>query len=122
MRAKFINEKFSDKSDPIKDMGIGSHLIYDITPDAEDGEGFEYKLNKDAATYLIKKYISGISDNEIDRFISFTLYDIINTIPITYFENKDYKKIDKYIEQDIASRKFTWMDIHSDKAMKRMMR
>ena len=31
MRAKFINEKFQEKSDPIKDMGIGKFKLEDLS-------------------------------------------------------------------------------------------
>jgi len=49
MRAKFINEKFSEKSDPIRDMGIGLKRVIidraidtfkDAQYDDEDGDGF----------------------------------------------------------------------------------
>ena len=30
MRARFVTEKFKEKSDPIKDMGIGHKFIYTI--------------------------------------------------------------------------------------------
>jgi len=122
MRAKFINEKFQEKSDPIKDMGIGAHLIYDITDDENDPENFNFKFEIDAVVALIKKYIKGISDNEINRFWAFQLQDIINEIPTKYFENKDYAELDKYIERGIQSWERSWMGMHSDKAMRSMMR
>jgi hypothetical protein len=36
MRAKFINEKFQEESDPIRDMGIGGIKIIDLYDDFFD--------------------------------------------------------------------------------------
>ncbi len=44
MKAKFINEKFVEKSDPIADMGIGGVSIYEIFS----------KIRKEAAEKLIR--------------------------------------------------------------------
>jgi len=122
MRAYFIYEKFTEKSDPIKDMGVGVGLVYDIRENPEEEGEYLFKTNNEEIKKLIRKYIHGISDNELDRFWAFTLKDIYEKIPIRYFEKRNYKEIDKYIEQDIQSWERSWMGMHSDKAMKSMMR
>jgi hypothetical protein len=115
MRAKFIYEKFKEESDPIKDMGIGINtIIYDVKE--KDGE-ISFKINDDKVHALLRKYIEGINDNEIERFMSFTFEDIINEIPIIFFIKLDIKFIDKHLERRIRDHSFSWMRVHSDEAI-----
>jgi len=122
MKARFIYEKFIEDSDPIEDMGIGRGLIYDIRENPNEEGSYFFKTNNEKIKNLIRKYIQGISDNELNRFWAFTLNDIYDKIPMTYFENKNYKKIDKYIEQSIQAWSPLWMSMHGDKAIKKGIR
>ena len=43
MRAKFINEKYKEESDPIEDMGIGAiHQYFTILEPPENGLGYRF--------------------------------------------------------------------------------
>jgi len=54
MKAKFVNEKFTEESDPIQDMGIG--LVYNIDFFYADHPS----INKSYVTSFIKNLISAI--------------------------------------------------------------
>jgi len=100
-------------------MGIGINSIYNI--EKNPGE-ITFKVNHNKVHTLIRKYIKGINDNEIERFMAFQFNNIIDEIPTSYFRNKNYKAIDKYIEQGIKNHSSSWMQLHSDEAIKRGLR
>jgi hypothetical protein len=104
----FINESKND-----------NYFVYDIVQKPD--KSFSYKTNNPAIIKFIKSKISGISDNELNRFVTFTLNDIINNAPDLYFEKNELDKLQKHIEQDITSHSKSWMGMHSDYAIKRMM-
>lgn len=121
MRARFINEKFKEDTDPIKDMGIGmDHYIYGIEKTA-DGS-FNFKRNSEKLANLIKKCNPGISKNEIDRFWAFEMDEIYDEIEFLYFEDNNLKAIDSLIERGVEDHSRGWLGMHSDNAMRRGMR
>jgi hypothetical protein len=120
MRAKFINEKFEEKSDPLKDMGIGVHtIVYDIV---DDGQGiYHFRINSDRLLKIIREEFKyKITDNEIDRFLAFDMEELYQQIPDYYFEKNDLKRIDKYIIGKIRDVAPHWLGIHGDEAMRIM--
>jgi hypothetical protein len=74
--------------------------------------------NKPLIKEFIRQNISGISDNEIKRFMTFTLQDIYDDIPLWLFDNKDEKRIDERIKREIKNYAPNWMALNSDSAMK----
>jgi len=109
---------FERYRDPKEALGLKLHFLYNIEYDPET-EGFSYEQNNEAIGKYIKTLIPEISDNEIDRFISFTIEGYINdVIPISLFENKDEQLIEEYLMALIKRESSHWMKIHSDKAMR----
>lgn len=115
------NESFKEESDPIKDMGIGTdHYIYGIEKEGYDS--YNFNINTEKLIKYIKKCIPEISENEIERFLAFTMEEIYDSIDGDYFELNDLKRLDQQIERAIMQESRTWMKIHSDHVMKNMMR
>jgi hypothetical protein len=114
-----LYEKFSEESDPIKDMSIGyPHFLYDIKKD-HNGD-YSFHVNIEKIIPIIKKNNPGISKNEIERFLAFSMDRIYQHIPNYYFETNNLKTIDALIERGIEDESQGWMGMHSDKAMKTM--
>lgn len=121
MRAKFIYEKFKKESDPIKDMGIGVGLIYDIEKIKEDEDSYNFTINISAVKEFLRKHMPKITDNEIDRFMAYELDEIIKQAPITFFRENNEKALDRYIKNRILNISPYWLGIHGDEAMRKGM-
>lgn len=117
-----VNEKFEEHSDPITDMGIGENLIvYDIVEINTDQ--YAYSINNEILEKIIRdEFDNIISDNELDRFMTFTLESILDEIPLSYFKKNDLKNINKYIIKEIKSESNHWLLLHGDVAMRHMMK
>jgi len=121
MLSQILNEVFSEDSDPIEDMNIGEdhHYIFNIA--IEDME-ITFNTNTKKLITLIRKNIPSISENELDRFFAFTMHDIYNKIPDRFFETNNLKEIDNIIEYNVKDYSYSWMGMHSDNAMRTMMK
>jgi hypothetical protein len=99
-----------------------SQFINNIKPESNDKYCNSFTFNQNIKNIIecIKKNIRGISDNEVDRFIAFTLQDIYDEIPDYYFREKNLEKINQYIEREIQSYSNSWMSMHSDNAIRKM--
>jgi hypothetical protein len=93
MRAKFINEEFKEKSDPIKDMDIGIKNFKDYV-------STRFKSNKrniEKFWYWFKEgYITSKSDEEILE----ELLEILEHTPLEYQIDWMDAYLDYYIEED----------------------
>lgn len=118
MRAKTVT-KFERGLEPKKAMGtgLGTNWIYNIK--SEDDE-YNFSADNDAIKKYIKSQIPNISDNEISRFLAFTLQNIYDNIPTMYLEKKDEKAVTDYVRQQIHSESTHWMGMHSDRAMRQI--
>ena len=120
-KREYLLESFKEESDPIKDMGIGmDHYIYNIEKEGYDS--YNFNTNNEKIAKFIKKCIPEISENEIERFMAFTLSDIYDNIDADYFELNDLDRLDQQIAAAIKQESRNWMSMHSDKAMKSFMR
>jgi hypothetical protein len=83
MRAKFINEKFTEKSDPIEDMGIGIPELRELRKSYKEFE----------------KFLKFEGDLDFDEVID-TLNHLKTIIPyyVIYYLNEKYKLNLKVIE------------------------
>lgn len=82
----------------------------------EEG-GFDFQTNWTfVEDYVLS--IQNMADNEWRRWQAFGWQDIIDNIPIRYFIDKDYKKIDEFIESQIDNTIKSWYSIHNDKSMR----
>jgi len=118
--SKFVNEGFTEESDPVKDMGIGINtIIYNVKPDGEGG--YNFHINNEKLLKVIREEFKyQITKNEIDRFVAFDMEDIYQEIPMYYFEKNDLEEIDKYIISKIKYDAHHWLGMHGDEAMRRM--
>jgi len=102
------------------DIGMGEIWIYDI--EANDQGGYSFRTNNEEIIRWIKSVIPSISDNEIDRFLSFTMQDIYNRLPAYLLDKKAEKELTDFIKNEIRGYSGSWMGMHSDKAMGSIMR
>jgi hypothetical protein len=121
---RYNNESldFERGQEPKKAMNIGwgGFLIKNIQ--GLEHEGYTYDINNKEIAEIIRKNIPEINDNELSRFFADTLDDILDHISAIDFRKKDYKNITWYIKDQIASQSRYWMSIHSDSAMRQIMR
>jgi len=101
-----------------------TQFINNVRPenDSKYCEDFTFHQNNANIIECIKKNIYGISSNEIERFMAFTLQDIISEIPTYLFRDNNLEAINKYVERGIESWSKSWMAMHSDNSMRQMMR
>jgi len=73
MRAKFINEKFKENSDPIKDMGIGVNSVKEAKKFKEETRGnititsriYFRSPNHEGAAYVLHTFFRDIIHGEV---------------------------------------------------------
>jgi methionyl-tRNA synthetase len=98
------------------DIGMGNIWIYDI--ETYDDGGYSFRTNNKEIMHWIKSVIPNISDNEIDRFMAFTMQDIYDKLPDYLLDKKAEKELTDIIKNEIRGYSSSWMGIHSDKAMR----
>jgi len=113
MNAKFINEKFKEDSDPIKDMGIGLQYIFNKDKQlhgqissVESSEILFGDKHHDIESYLIYRIISNcISDNDFSvnsmkQFLNTCITNEVHQSMTRFYYRaplNDYEKIKKNI-------------------------
>ena len=97
MRARFVYEKFTEESDPVKDMGIGAvkvtkiyHMIMSPNWRNLDNKRIEY-LGEDTIDDILKNF---------DTYLNFDIFFVIDGKPVKaqkfkgkhiIYKNKMYK-------------------------------
>lgn len=126
MRAKKIYENidFERGKDPKSAMGIGlsDYLVYDVQTEDDEEESYTYMINWDAISKFLREQMPGISDNEIDRFVSFELERAFQEMAWSRIKGGDLKEINDEIKNYIRRSSRHWMGMHSDKAMRQIAR
>jgi hypothetical protein len=83
MRAKFINEKFEEHSDPIHDMGIGEEALAELSDEFFDA--LKHRKRAEPANFPWNCYFLTENGNEVGFFYKYGDYIHI----YSYFETPD---------------------------------
>jgi len=114
MKAKLINEElFVPKNvEDFKDR----LLLTDIK---DDGDEITFTWNYDLLKAFLRKTISGINSNEIERYLVFEMERILENIPDSYFVEGNEYKIHNRIKMDIERSSSWWLSLHGDDVMRK---
>jgi hypothetical protein len=69
MRAKFVNEKFKEDTDPIHDMGIGLPVRYNLTIKEYENGDFNDAWNNESIQDLFLTRLHELTKNNKDLFL-----------------------------------------------------
>ena len=93
MRAKFVNEKFTEESDPIADMGIGLRGVYN---NLKSGDVF--RLKKSLPKFENRNYVKGhlirlidVREHPRESYDKVVWYNFINRKGNEIFAAKNYQ-------------------------------
>jgi len=94
----------------------GKPIIYDLQKNDEDG--YDYSIDYELVSAMLKRFIPEISKNEIGRYLTFTFEDMLESLPFYLFEEGNIDKINRRLYREIESDSKFWMQLHSDKNMR----
>lgn len=98
------------------------YFLTNIRPDPEEKDTYLFNIDYEKLIPYIKELIPSISENEMNRFLAFEIDEIIEKISDFRFEKNDLDWINGQLKSGIQSVAPHWMGMHSDKAMRTIMR